>query len=92
MRSGQRVNGSDVCGDSDDVFVDSKRKHVYVICGQGYVETFDASTGTYKHIARLTTSGGSRTGLFVPELDRLLVAVRAAGKEAAAIWVLSGGP
>ena len=92
MRTGQRINGSDVCADSDDVFVDSTRRRVYVICGEGYVDTFDSSTGTYKPLARLKTSGGSRTGLLVPELDRLLVAVRASGKEAAAIWIVRAGP
>ena len=92
MRTGQRINGSDVCADSDDVFVDSKRRRVYVICGEGYVDTFDSSTGTYKPLGRLKTSGGSRTGLFVPELDRLLVAVRASGREAAAIWLVRAGP
>ena len=88
MRSGQRVIGSDVCGDSDDVFVDSKRNRVYVICGAGYVDTFDSSQGTYTRVARLTTSSGSRTGLFVSQLDRLLIAIRASRGEDAAIWVL----
>lgn len=88
MRSGQRVIGSDVCGDSDDVFVDSKRNRVYVICGEGYVDTFDSSQGTYTRVARLTTSSGSRTGLFVSQLDRLLIAIRASRGEDAAIWVL----
>jgi YVTN family beta-propeller protein len=92
MRSGQRVNGSDVCGDSDDVFVDSKRNRVYVICGEGYVDTFDSSRGTYTRVARLTISSGSRTGLFVPELDRLLIAIRASRGEDAAIWVLRPSP
>jgi hypothetical protein len=33
------------------------------------------------------TASGARTSLFVPELDRLFVAVRARSKEPAAIWV-----
>ena len=31
---------------------------------------------------------GARTSLFVPDLDRLYVAVRAHAKDPAAIWVL----
>ena len=31
--------------------------------------------------------GSARTALFVPELDRLFVAVRAGSNEPAAIWV-----
>jgi hypothetical protein len=70
------------------VFVDAKRHRVYVICGQGVVDTLDSSSGAYSRIGRFDTSGGSRTGLFVPDLDRLFVAIRAAHGEAAAVWVL----
>jgi YVTN family beta-propeller protein len=94
--TGRALNGTGVCGDSDDVFVDTKRRRVYVICGEGVVDTLDASSGrepgSYRRIGRFTTSGGSRTGLFVPELDRLFVAIRAAHGEAAAVWVLRPSP
>ena len=86
--SGRKSGGNGVCGDSDDVFVDAGRNRLYVICGEGYVDAFDASGDGYSQIGRFKTSGGSRTGLFVPELDRLLVAVRAAPGEAAAIWLV----
>jgi hypothetical protein len=33
------------------------------------------------------TVAGARTALFVPELDRLFLAVRANGGEPAAIWI-----
>jgi DNA-binding beta-propeller fold protein YncE len=88
MSTGRALTGSDVCSDSDDVFVDAKRHRVYVICGQGVVDTLDSSSGAYSRIGRFDTSGGSRTGLFVPDLDRLFVAIRAAHGEAAAVWVL----
>jgi hypothetical protein len=39
-------------------------------------------------LAGVTTRQGARTGLFVPELDRLVVAARASGKEGAALLVL----
>jgi YVTN family beta-propeller protein len=92
MNTGRALNGGDVCGDSDDVFVDAERHRVYVICGQGVVETFDSSSGAYKRIGEFTTSAGSRTGLFVADLDRLFVAIRAAHGEPAAIWVLRPTP
>jgi YVTN family beta-propeller protein len=91
-RSGRNLGGIDVCGDSDDVFVDSKRQRLYVVCGEGSVDVFASSGEAYTRIGRLTTSAGSRTGLFVPELDRLLIAIRASGKEAAAIWILRPDP
>lgn len=86
--TGHALNGTDVCSDSDDVFVDKKRRRVYVICGQGVVDTLDSSSGSYMRIGRFTTSGGSRTGLFVPELDGLFVAIRGTRDNAAAIWIL----
>jgi hypothetical protein len=89
--TGRRLNGADVCADADDVFVDAGRQRIYVICGEGVVETFTASVEALTRTGRLETSAGSRTGLYVPELDRLLVAIRAAGKESAAIWILRPG-
>jgi hypothetical protein len=78
----------ETCGDADDLFVDPKRHRVYVVCGAGVVDIFEDNDGRYQHAGQFPTSPGARTGLFVPELDRLFVAVRAAGKEPAAIWVL----
>ena len=91
MRTGRRVSGSEVCGDSDDVFVDPTRRRVYVICGEGFVDTYDASGDEYTRVGRLKTSGGSRTGLYVPELDRLIIAIRATAREPAAVWILRPG-
>jgi DNA-binding beta-propeller fold protein YncE len=90
--SGRTLGGIDVCSDSDDLFVDAKRHRVYVICGQGVVDSLDASNGKLVQGGRFVTSEGSRTGLFVPELDRLLVAIRATHDNAAAIWVLRPSP
>jgi hypothetical protein len=82
----------DVCGDADDVFADRKRQRVYVTCGQGVIDIFEASEGKYRGVGRITTVPGARTTLFVPELDRLYLAVRASGAEPAAIWVYRPTP
>lgn len=63
-----------VCGDADDVFVDHTRHRTYVICGQGIVDVLNENGSP---IERIVTAAGARTGLFVPELDRLFVAVPA---------------
>ena len=80
------------CGDADDVFIDAKRQRVYVICGEGFVEVFEKQQQSYRSVARVPTVGGARTGLFVPELDRLFVAARESGNAPAALWVLDPGP
>ena len=45
-------------------------------CGQGAIDVFDQTQGTLQRLARIVTSPGARTALFVPELDRLYVAAR----------------
>jgi hypothetical protein len=46
----------------------------------------------YGRLARVPTVSGARTSLFVPELDRLFLAVRARSDDPAAIWVLRPSP
>ena len=80
------------CGDADDVFVDAKRRRVYVSCGEGVVDVLDETASGYQQLSRVPTVSGARTSLFVPELDRLFVAVRARSGEPAAIWVFRPAP
>ncbi len=87
IEDGQVVTKTATCGDADDVFVDAKRHRVYVSCGDGVVDVFEQRGDGYQRLARVPTVSGARTSLFVPELDRLFVAVRARWNEPAAIWV-----
>jgi YVTN family beta-propeller protein len=87
MSDGKVARSPDTCGDSDDLFVDAKRRRIYVICGGGFIDVFDAGQDSMPRIAHILTATGARTGLFVPELDRLFVAARARTGEPAAIWV-----
>jgi DNA-binding beta-propeller fold protein YncE len=91
-KEGAVIVDVDTCGDADDVFVDAKRRRAYVSCGAGVVDVFEEGAGSYQRIARIPTASGARTSLFVPELDRLFVAVRASSGEPAAIWVFQPSP
>jgi hypothetical protein len=86
-QDGHVVAKVETCGDADDVFVDRKRRRVYVSCDEGAVDVLEPGEAGYRRLARVATVPGARTSLFVPELDRLFVAVRAASNEPAAIWV-----
>ena len=86
-QDGHVASKVDTCGDADDVFVDRKRHRVYVSCGEGAVDVLEPDQQGYRRLARVPTASGARTSLFVPELDRLFVAVRAGSNEPAAIWV-----
>jgi DNA-binding beta-propeller fold protein YncE len=79
-------------GDADDVFVDARRRRVYVSCGEGVVDVLEQGEAGYRHLARVPTVSGARTSLFVPEFDRLFVAVRPRSNEPAAIWVFRPAP
>ncbi|WP_414474376.1 YncE family protein [Microvirga sp. M2] len=87
MQDGASAASATTCGDADDVFVDAKRHRVYVSCGEGYLDIFERDEGSFRRTAHLLTASGARTVLFVPELDRLFLAVRASAHEPAAIWV-----
>jgi DNA-binding beta-propeller fold protein YncE len=91
-QDGHVVAKIETCGDADDVFVDSKRRRVYVSCGEGIVDVLEQREAEYRRLARVPTVSGARTSLFVPELDRLLVAVRTRSNEPAAIWVFRPAP
>jgi DNA-binding beta-propeller fold protein YncE len=85
---GALLSSVETCGDSDDVFIDTKRSRLYVICGEGFVDTYAQNKEQLSKISRIATAGGARTGLFVPETDRLYVAARAGLGRPAAVWVL----
>jgi Uncharacterized conserved protein len=82
----------DICGDADDLFVDRKLNRIYVTCGAGFIDVLTTADAKYSRVARIPTVSGARTGLFVPEMDRLLLGVRAGFKEPAAIWVYRTAP
>jgi DNA-binding beta-propeller fold protein YncE len=92
MGTGATVATADTCGDADDMFVDQKRRRVYVTCGDGFLDVFDTQGDAYQRLAHIATVSGARTSLFVPEIDRLLLAVRARPGEPAAVWVFRPTP
>jgi DNA-binding beta-propeller fold protein YncE len=80
--SGDVVAKSDVSSDPDEVFYDSKRHLIYVICGAGKIDIIEQTDANrYRVSARIDTANGARTGLFVPERDTLFVAVPRRGAQ-----------
>ncbi|MGH6681200.1 MAG: YncE family protein [Bradyrhizobium sp.] len=92
IANGSLVASIATCGDVDDVFVDSRRNRVYLSCGAGFIEVLTVEGTSYRRSARIATAAGARTSLFVPELDRLLVAVPARVAHPAGIWIFSPSP
>lgn len=92
MQDGQLLSATDTCGDSDDLFVDERRSRIYVSCGEGFIDVLAATGKGYVSIGRIRTAPGARTSLFVPSIDRFILAVRSMGTTPASIWVLRPVP
>ena len=87
-KSGAVVAKLPTVGDSDDVFYDQKRKRIYASGGEGAVFVYQQKDADhYSEIARVETVKGARTSLFVPELNRIFLAVRQEGENPPAIRV-----
>jgi DNA-binding beta-propeller fold protein YncE len=89
---GQGIASHELCGDADDLFVDPKRARIYVSCGQGFLDVFDARDANRGRLARVPTLPGARTSYYVASLDRLFLAVRATSAQPASIWVYRPAP
>lgn len=71
----------------DQVFFDEANRRIYALGGEGYIGVFKQKDADhYEELARVPTASGAKTGLLVPELKRLYVAVSPGeGKTGAAI-------
>lgn len=77
-------------GDADDLFYDQARELVYVIGGSGFVDVVRVGPGDMlASVAHVPTAPGARTGLFVPEWNKLLVAAPRRGTRQARLMVYS---
>jgi arsenate reductase (thioredoxin) len=66
----------DIVGDTDDLFYDATSKRLYVSGGEGFIDVFQQQDTThFTRAAHIATAAGARTSLFVPEQNRLYLAV-----------------
>jgi DNA-binding beta-propeller fold protein YncE len=79
--------------DTDDIFFDSARKRVYVICGGGRVDIFSQDApDKYSLSASVQTAPRARTGFFDRRTGKLYVAAPAMGGSPARILVYGVAP
>ena len=81
---GVPVADLEISGDTDDVSFDTKRRRIYLSCGEGFLDIVrQTSADRYERTARIATRSGARTSFFSSELDRLYLAVpNRAGQDA----------
>ncbi len=86
--TGRSIAGLGIDRDADDVFYDARRGSMYVSCGDGFLDVIQqADPDHYRTTARIATAAGARTSLWVPEMDRLFVAVPRRGSQQAEVRV-----
>jgi DNA-binding beta-propeller fold protein YncE len=88
-RSGKVTASIETVGDTDDLFYDAVRRRLYVIGGEGFIDVLERDGDAIHRVSRVATRAGARTGLWVPALNRLYVAVPARGSEGAEVRVFS---
>ena len=76
-RSGKETARVPACGDGADLFFDQARDQRYLVCGDGHVDVLRWEGRELTRVERVPTGAGARTGLFVPSLSMLFVAVPA---------------
>jgi len=71
----------------DQVIWDANNRRIYALGGEGYIGVFQQKDpNTYEELARVPTAIGAKTGILVPELKLLYVAVSPGeGKTGAAV-------
>lgn len=90
--TGRAITTVGIVGDADDVFFDAARKSIYVSGGAGFVSVLQQRDADhYSVVASVPTRPGARTSLFVPEWDRLYLAVPQRGHAAAEVRVYAVG-
>jgi DNA-binding beta-propeller fold protein YncE len=86
--NGKEIASFDIVGDTDDLFYDSTRKRVYVTGGEGFLDVVQDQGGNrFSRVAHMPTAAGARTSLFVPDQNRLYLAVPHRGSQKAEIRV-----
>jgi DNA-binding beta-propeller fold protein YncE len=86
-RTGKELARVAACRDADDLFYDARRRQLYVSCGAGALEVLSLAAATPERTAEITTAPGARTSLFVPDADRLYVALPHRGGQPAEVLV-----
>lgn len=91
--TGATVASLDAPATSDGLFYDSARKRVYVPGGDGYLGVFQQVTpDLYAARPRIPSATGAKSGIVVPQLDRLYLAASPGehGKGGEVLWYSLG--
>ena len=91
--SGKVIANLDSAGDADDIFYDNSRRRIYIAGGDGFLSIFQQlDLEHYQPLTKIPTASGARTALFVPEFNRLYLAVPHRASQRPEVRVYSAQP
>jgi DNA-binding beta-propeller fold protein YncE len=75
-------------GDADDIFYDKNTHMLFIICGEGFIDSFkeDPATGVFSAAQQFITRKGARTAIYIPSIRTIYVALPQADKQEAELW------
>jgi DNA-binding beta-propeller fold protein YncE len=86
--TGKVVQSLDCTGDTDDLFYDAAHERVYISGGAGSISVVQQDDADhYRLVGTVPTAEGARTSFFVPQMNRLYVAVPQRGEPQAELRV-----
>jgi hypothetical protein len=90
--AGKTIAKVDTNRDADDLFYDPAGKHIYISCGEGFVDVVEQRDADhYRMLARVSTVAGARTSTFSGQLKRFYLGVPRRGDEPAELRVFDVG-
>ncbi|MBL7761574.1 MAG: YncE family protein [Sediminibacterium sp.] len=73
--TGKTISSVETDNDVDDIFCDPKTGNLYLSCGGGNIDVFKRlSNDNYQLSEKIVSKSGARTSLWIPQLNRLVVA------------------
>ncbi|MBS1624698.1 MAG: hypothetical protein JST83_11800 [Bacteroidetes bacterium] len=76
IQSRRQITNIDIKQDVDGIYYDSKRRRLYLSCGEGYMETISQTDADhYVRLQSQISASGAATSLYSPELDKFFLAV-----------------
>lgn len=87
-KTGSDLAVTNCVGDADDVFYNATDSLIFISGGNGYIEVFRSeSQNKFTLINKIVTRDGARTCVWLPNENKLLLAVPARNGKEAALWI-----
>ncbi|QJD96007.1 hypothetical protein HH214_09015 [Mucilaginibacter robiniae] len=87
VSSGKQVGAIPIHKDVDGIYLDPKRQRLYASCGEGFIDIIGIDKQHWASVGQVTTRVGAGTSLFIPQINRYVLAEPQTTKLPASIQV-----